>query len=102
AQRRPPLSLLFPYTTLFRSLVLVQANYTVSTSLPTFTIPQSKNSLLIRKLQALVDAGKLNPYDDAAVKRAAVNIILANPDAYYVDRKSTRLNSSHEWISYAV
>ena len=66
------------------ALVLVQANYTVSTSLPTFTIPQSKNSLLIRKLQALVDAGKLNPYDDAAVKRAAVNIILANPDAYYV------------------
>jgi serine protease Do len=66
------------------ALVLVQANYTVSTSLPTFTIPDSKRPLLISKLQAMVNAGQLNPYDDAAIKRAAVNVILANPDAYYV------------------
>src|SRR5438105_11797069 len=24
------------------------------------------------------------------------------PDGHFLDRKSTRLNSSHEWISYAV
>ena len=67
------------------AVVLVQANYTVSTSLPSFTIPESKiRSVLVPKLQALVNAGKLNPYDQAAVDRAAINFILANPDAYYV------------------
>lgn len=66
------------------AVVLVQANYTVSTSLPSFTIPQSRvKSVLVPKLQALVNAGKLNPYDNAAIERAAINIILANPDAYY-------------------
>ncbi|HET7466657.1 MAG TPA: serine protease [Candidatus Dormibacteraeota bacterium] len=67
------------------AVVLVQANYTVSTSLPSFTIPESKiKSVLVPKLQALVNEGKLNPYDKAAVDRAAINFILANPDAYYV------------------
>ena len=67
------------------AVVLVQSNYTVTTSLPTFTIPQSKiKSVLVPQLQQLVNQGKLNPYDNAAVQRAAVNFILANPDAYYV------------------
>ena len=67
------------------AVVLVQANYTVSTSLATFTIPESKVShVLLPKLQAMVNAGQLNPYNTAAVKRAAINLILANPDAYYV------------------
>ena len=66
------------------AVVLVQANYTVSTSLPTFTIPDSKiTGVLVPKLQAMVDSGQL-PYNKAAIERAAVNLILANPDAYYV------------------
>src|SRR2546430_8739870 len=60
--RRPPRSTLFPYTTLFRSLVGVLSD---------------------RRLQI----GK------------ARDVLL---DALAQDRKSTRLNSSHSQISYAV
>jgi serine protease Do len=66
------------------AVVLVQANYTVSTSLPSFTIPDSKKQLVINKLVALVEAGQLDPNNKAAVERAALNIILAKPDAYFV------------------
>src|SRR5438105_15255731 len=61
--RRPPRSTLFPYTTLFRSLV------------PNRTLE--------------VAGGR---------RRVAV----VKEQICEVDRKSTRLNSSHEWISYAV
>src|SRR2546427_4953551 len=61
--RRPPRSTLFPYTTLFRSLLMVG----------------------IRRSLVELD-------DD--VNRGAVMAAL--------DRKSTRLNSSHSQISYAV
>jgi S1-C subfamily serine protease len=72
------------------AVALVQANYTVSTSLPAFTIPESKvMQVLVPKLQAMVNAGQLNPYDKPAVERAAVNLILANPDAYYVPGSRT-------------
>src|SRR2546427_4095701 len=59
--RRPPRSTLFPYTTLFRSRVLVH------------------------KLQGYMDFSAEGP--------------TAPP---WLDRKSTRLNSSHSQISYAV
>jgi serine protease Do len=66
------------------AVVLVQANYTVSTSLPEFTIPDSKiNGVLVPKIQAMIDSGQI-PYNKTAIERAAVNLILANPDAYYV------------------
>src|SRR2546430_9533192 len=69
--RRPPRSTLFPYTTLFRSRVLVAE-----------TRP-------LRRQSHPADRG---PCDgDAAVPRASTS-----------DRKSTRLNSSHSQISYAV
>src|SRR2546426_4688881 len=63
--RRPPRSTLFPYTTLFRSLVLVAAG----TMRPSARVPA------IRGQTHLLADG---------------------------DRKSTRLNSSHLVISYAV
>src|SRR2546422_3108763 len=61
--RRPPRSTLFPYTTLFRSL-----------------LPGS-------------DPAQANPHIDVA---------LASGMGEMRDRKSTRLNSSHGYISYAV
>src|SRR5438105_8554302 len=69
--RRPPRSTLFPYTTLFRSLLHVW------------------NSLCSDR------PGLLNP----ASCPASGSAIWGRAGA---DRKSTRLNSSHEWISYAV
>src|SRR3712207_8894653 len=83
--RRPPRSTLFPYTTLFRSKIVERHAYILplgwATSLPTHPdIPYpSRNLLLIEVLQ----------------KRYGVL-------AGRADRKSTRLNSSHANISYAV
>src|SRR2546430_8905429 len=89
--RRPPRSTLFPYTTLFRSVELLDRHAHV--------------------LDRDVEIARL---DDrvlvADLARDAINItqlvhrwptfVLAPPVG--ADRKSTRLNSSHSQISYAV
>src|SRR5260221_9062436 len=85
--RRPPRSTLFPYTTLFRSID---------------GAPERVDSLLVdvrspRGLlhHGLVDTGPLR------VHRAREHrLLLQRVDL--PDRKSTRLNSSHTVISYAV
>src|SRR5438105_12834927 len=69
--RRPPISTLFPYTTLFRSVVLRRVDS-----------------------QGHVDF-------DGFVELRPLGL-LEKADGLPEDRKSTRLNSSHEWISYAV
>src|SRR3712207_7390693 len=74
--RRPPRSTLFPYTTLFRSPVHVLATATLAR---------------LRELQ---------PGSDWDPRRFRPNLVLDNRSAG--DRKSTRLNSSHANISYAV
>src|SRR3712207_8139822 len=75
--RRPPRSTLFPYTTLFRSAVMLRE-------------PVSAD-LAARALEAGFIVNAVAP--DAL--RLAPPLILS-------DRKSTRLNSSHANISYAV
>src|SRR3712207_8260427 len=89
--RRPPRSTLFPYTTLFRSRVsdhelAVRLSYFLWSSMPD------------DELSALADRKELS---DPAVLEAQVRRMLADPRAR-ADRKSTRLNSSHANISYAV
>src|SRR5690349_22805942 len=76
--RRPPRSTLFPYTTLFRSLAW-------------------KSSLIRRSSRSRPTKGGSRPCDFSAPARAAVT-----RRARKRDRKSTRLNSSHVEISYAV
>src|SRR5689334_23771181 len=84
--RRPPRSTLFPYTTLFRSYG-VPAPPVLAGDPP----PRS----VVRRDRALVIA----PMASAA--HAAVQALAARGVAAE-DRKSTRLNSSHSSISYAV
>src|SRR5438034_5199330 len=79
--RRPPRSTLFPYTTLFRSGVLPELQ------VPSATRPALRH----RPLRELHDAG--GPHAERAGVRYAGGAR---------DRKSTRLNSSHTVISYAV
>src|SRR5258708_14773557 len=67
--RRPPRSTLFPYTTLFRSPLILKLNNSDSLSGGTDPCPAITGSV---------------------------------DDALRLDRKSTRLNSSHQIISYAV
>src|SRR5690242_21965765 len=82
--RRPPRSTLFPYTTLFRSLVELPPGLAV------FATATDLHRL-----------GALDVEGDAR-EGAAVVAHRAGDDAPRVDRKSTRLNSSHMSISYAV
>src|SRR2546429_1328927 len=84
--RRPPRSTLFPYTTLFRSLVEPGERELV----------QDPALLGDRRGQNDVEGGK-------PVGRHHKQLAIA--DSVRVpnqDRKSTRLNSSHGYISYAV
>src|SRR5256885_9946860 len=88
--RRPPRSTLFPYTTLFRSQATVIP--VPSNRLPA-PLPMMVNPPLVISIQAL---GATN--FDVPATLTYPNLDLLNPG----DRKSTRLNSSHLVISYAV
>src|SRR2546422_6389060 len=79
--RRPPRSTLFPYTTLFRSLRVAHVEAEARVLSP----PQQAVELFELPALAL-------PADP----RALAGVPLTR------DRKSTRLNSSHGYISYAV
>src|SRR3989449_7041954 len=75
--RRPPRSTLFPYTTLFRS-------------------PSGREALALAKRLPGLRWAKLGPGLYVREGPALAREFLAR------DRKSTRLNSSHGYISYAV
>src|SRR2546422_8352363 len=70
--RRPPRSTLFPYTTLFRSGL----------------------AALLDRPPAQLSGGER--------QRVALGRALVREPHVFLDRKSTRLNSSHGYISYAV
>src|SRR3712207_7701397 len=82
--RRPPRSTLFPYTTLFRSFTSLQPETTITESLSHALISHQRmftehlccGDILLDQCHCAQDG--------------------------YRDRKSTRLNSSHANISYAV
>src|SRR3712207_8258277 len=84
--RRPPRSTLFPYTTLFRS----------TTGVPLKTV---KNVLTGLRKQGVVE-----PTGQTEGQAEQVRLSVPRPNVYRdgTDRKSTRLNSSHANISYAV
>src|SRR3712207_8650139 len=86
--RRPPRSTLFPYTTLFRSIFKVKR----STAVECLT-------LLLGKFQAaeLVGCALL-----LCLLLTFLETTVVVEDELNPDRKSTRLNSSHANISYAV
>src|SRR3712207_8957567 len=82
--RRPPRSTLFPYTTLFRS-----PEETI------YTFWDYWRNAWARNAGIRIDHLLLNPM-------AAERLVDAGVDREARDRKSTRLNSSHANISYAV
>src|SRR2546422_7204883 len=77
--RRPPRSTLFPYTTLFRSV-------------PTLLGISSKPRQVVGVDKLLCFHGATYSFESADMQNSK----------HYIDRKSTRLNSSHGYISYAV
>src|SRR5256885_8402510 len=89
--RRPPRSTLFPYTTLFRSAPNIQQiRLRLDGSAPLMIAKFAQKSR--EQMKAKHEAG-----DTAKGKKAK-----AARDFNVEDRKSTRLNSSHLVISYAV
>src|SRR3712207_6974117 len=87
--RRPPRSTLFPYTTLFRSHVKVDA-WAVYTNRP--------NAVPFRGLAISQVAWAYECHTDELARRLGRDPL----EFRRQDRKSTRLNSSHANISYAV
>src|SRR5258705_7291177 len=83
--RRPPRSTLFPYTTLFRSLPGRHQGQRVGEKQILLGVDE-------QAVQSIADRDESRP-------RVRVTGRVAQRE---VDRKSTRLNSSHLGISYAV
>src|SRR2546430_13133620 len=97
--RRPPRSTLFPYTTLFRSVILpTQKILLVNEDAATMKNASFKPQGTALDGHFVVHDGRVNVgFIDGhleAMKDRKVRDIQ--------DRKSTRLNSSHSQISYAV
>src|SRR3712207_8255859 len=91
--RRPPRSTLFPYTTLFRSLA------------ERIAALESDNCLLKEqnaRLETLEQANAMLASENQQLRQRVVEVPAAATPAVTADRKSTRLNSSHANISYAV
>src|SRR2546430_11044525 len=85
--RRPPRSTLFPYTTLFRSNIKVDGLRTGRVD----PGPELARCLGPRAGELVIVAGSTHDRDERWVA-----------ESWLRDRKSTRLNSSHSQISYAV
>src|SRR5690349_24789631 len=81
---RPPRSTLFPYTTLFRSVHPGQTPITLARWNPATNSYSTIVSVTDPLANIAVDQNMTAPFTDS------------------IDRKSTRLNSSHVEISYAV
>src|SRR2546427_12451925 len=100
--RRPPRSPLFPYTTLFRSPQLASDDVPI-------------NPLRVcAEVDRLITADTIVVADGGDFVGAAANVLRPRGFGHWLDagplgtlgagpdRKSTRLNSSHSQISYAV
>src|SRR5687767_15229172 len=110
--RRPPRSTLFPYTTLFRSHISIASSIDLLLVAPATanTIGKFANGLADDFLSALYTATRApvliapamntNMFDHPAVAKNLETLIargvhIVDPGSGYLDRKSTRLNSSH-------
>src|SRR3712207_7644748 len=85
--RRPPRSTLFPYTTLFRS---------IKAGIPKEVPSETVNKVCASGMRSIGIA-------DQAIRAGDLNVgVTGGMESMSQDRKSTRLNSSHANISYAV
>src|SRR2546427_3305474 len=87
--RRPPRSTLFPYTTLIRSL---------ADAVPGIPDVAGRGAVLVRAQGGAIQRVVRRARDLALPITSTTYDALNRP----TDRKSTRLNSSHSQISYAV
>src|SRR3712207_9281913 len=100
--RRPPRSTLFPYTTLFRSRLRTEVLPLLEQVLGGgVALALARTAALLRTdLDALDDLAAAHLAALSCADGLPVDEVAGLPGA--LDRKSTRLNSSHANISYAV
>src|SRR2546427_9527997 len=91
--RRPPRSTLFPYTTLFRSVNSIPESASMRVDIRSTSMAEMER--LERALRQSLEAA-------IEEETRATEGRLASSRKTSGDRKSTRLNSSHSQISYAV
>src|SRR3712207_8383183 len=93
--RRPPRSTLFPYTALFRS---EDADTAFAKALgPDVVLAADDVTTMLNQGVQVTRVSPLDPFLDAGAAAGVASVHLDGED-----RKSTRLNSSHANISYAV
>src|SRR5207248_9645733 len=92
--RPPPRSTLFPYTTLFRSV-----GYGMTGDAHHMTAPDPEGDGAARAMAGALKDARLAPSDIDYINAHGTSTPYNDK---FEDRKSTRLNSSHRTISYAV
>src|SRR3712207_6852315 len=98
--RRPPRSTLFPYTTLFRSAMVPDGS---GQARPTYLVgaPVPTGASSAERIELYYAFPLDQEAESLSLFRSTV-VISGIALTLFVDRKSTRLNSSHANISYAV
>src|SRR5438876_6948737 len=98
---RPPTSTLFPYTTLFRSHGSLDANIIIANAPDPVFVSDLEGKILQANdaVSQLLGFRQDEVLEQSLSRSAAVN---SRVSSGLIDRKSTRLNSSHPSISYAV
>src|SRR5256885_10782361 len=89
--RRPPRSTLFPYTTLFRSIRIIRQKIWIIRMDP---LGYPDDAISVSRISVTKLIRRIRMTDDGLSADCITNV--------HEDRKSTRLNSSHLVISYAV
>src|SRR2546427_10933660 len=100
--RRPPRSTLFPYTTLFRSSTLLNAftgeERAIVSPVAGTTRDAVDETVTHKEIEyVFVDTAGIRRKGKTTLMTEKLSVVMARRD-----RKSTRLNSSHSQISYAV
>src|SRR5207249_10633330 len=88
----PPKSTLFPYTTLFRSQVMANTREPILHPIPILSLRPTQMTVGTREVKE-----KRRRWREHKSKKKQAELL-----GKHIDRKSTRLNSSHVSISYAV
>src|SRR5258708_26607192 len=93
--RRPPRSTLFPYTTLFRSCSYPDPNHFRRTG-------RRKGPDVCNRQKKRTEANCTQFFAQVQFRLLGNIPEKSQGEVHLLDRKSTRLNSSHQIISYAV
>src|SRR3712207_9406875 len=100
--RRPPRSTLLPYTTLFRSVVVTGVVVIKLGRLAAFVTRAERLAVPVGDDVVAVRVGRGDEQKDCVRENFPGLFVTRGRQFVRQDRKSTRLNSSHANISYAV